>query len=305
MKLPVEPACYTWSPGSGPQTYPSDDFVAGIVWLESFFASNPQCRIPMTRDLRAAVSRLFPYKAAASMGRIGQAQELIGLITRMVDRACVVPDFDYNGDELRAASLGLIRVSAIYLDDDVWLSWTDLLAQCVADASARSAALHAFVSLTNSCIDFDAVEHRPGPVNWVRIRRDSLPDGLVDPTAIVAMRARWRKCARSSVWEDSGHQPPVTIKRLLSRLVEDCEGVVLRFGSTYYNPCLSARCAVMGCGTTRDHVSQLDCCLSDGVVTVRGVFRTTAETSSEQTAALSYVRERLRLRCAEAGFTCE
>jgi hypothetical protein len=104
------------------------------------------------------------------------------------------------------------------------------------------------------------------------------------------------------VFEHSGHQPPVTIKRLLSRVIDDCEGVILRFGSTYFNPNLSVRCAVVGCGTDGDRVSQLECSASDGMVTLRGIFRTTAQTASEQSAAVSFVRQRLYERCAEAGF---
>ena len=305
MRLPVEPACYTWGAERDVPTYPSDEFVAGVMWLESFFIWNPQCRIPITHDLRAAISRLFPYQAVASSGRIGNAQELIGIITRMVDRVCVLPELEYKGTELACASLGLGRTSNIYLDDDVWLSWTDLLAQCIADNAARGSRLYALASAARSCVEFSSFDCPPGPVHWIRIQHDKLPECLVDPAAITAMKARWHKCGRPTVWEDSGHQPPLTIKRLLSRLVDDCEGIILRFGSTYFNPVLPSRCSVVGCGTEVERLCQLECCVSDGTVTVRGIFRTTAQSASEQSAALSYVRERLRLRCAEAGFTCD
>lgn len=301
MNILMEPACYAWAGEGSSATYPSQEFERGVLWLDSFFSWNRHCRVPMTADLRAAISRVFPYEAAAVAGRVGQAQELVGLITRLVDRVRVMPDNEYLEAELTSAGL-LDRRAAVYRDDDVWLSWCDLLAQSVVDSDARSEHLNAFLAWVDSCVRSDTEDWARTAVRWILGDRDPLPDGTVDPRAMETMKGRWKRSKRPTVWEDSGHQPPVAIKRLVARVVDDCEGVVVRFGSTYFNPALPSRCAVSGCGTDGDGVSQLDCCISDGGVTVRGVFRTTAETPQEQAAALSFVRRRMRDRCDETGF---
>lgn len=304
MRILVEPACYTWAVESDSvAAYPALPFVDGVMWLESFFSFNPHCHVPMTADLRAAIGRLFPYQAAAGIGRIAEAQELVGVITRMIERISFVPDFEYQGLESRApnSSIGL-RVG-LYLDEDVWISWCDLISQCVAHTERHGGRLHGFSAAEKSCVHPTLFKRNIGStIRWIRGGQDVLPDGTVDPDAMKVMKARWQRSSRAIAWEDSGHQPPISIKRLIARVLSDCEGVIVRFGSTYFKPSASARCGIKSCGTDGDNINQLECTASDGSVIVRGIFRTTAETAIEQATALSLVRWHFRVRCAEAGF---
>lgn len=302
MKIPVEPACYTLAVTMHPDS--ADAFQAfedGVNWLESFFSCNRHCRIPMTEELRAAVSLLFPFELAARTGRMGKAQELVSTILRVIDRFRAAPSLEYSASEAFVADLSLSRSGGVYADDDVWLSWCDLLAQCLRESRGRREAMCVFIARVNSCVG-KVCGGEDGSVRWIHGGRDVLPDGTVDPDAMRAMRERAKRSARDVVWEDSGHQAPVSIKRLISRVVEDCAGVVIRFGSTYFNPAMRARCSVSGSGTDADSIHRLDCTLSDGVVTLRGAFRTSAETVAEQLAALSFVTQSMRERCAEAKF---
>lgn len=306
MQVLVEPACYVWAAeGTGASVYPPSAFIDDVLWLESFFSWNRNCRIPMTSELQTAVSRLFPYEAAASTERMGQAQELVGMISRMIDRLRSNPNFEY-GDASSCPLADLNREARVYQDEDVWLSWQDLLTQCIQANVGFDQRLDALASTLNSCVTRQGVESPDGSfIQWHRRLGGSLPTGTVDPVAMLKMESRWRENLRSVVWEVSGHQPSLELKRVVSRVVADCKGIVLRFGSTYFNPAMPSRCSVLGRGTGPEQVAQLALTVSDGLATLRGVLLTTAETPAEQAAATTFVRNSLKERCDSAGYLCE
>lgn len=311
MQIPIEPACYVWAQAgteASNSQCPPQPFIDDVLWLDSFFSWNKNCRVPMTTELQAAVSRLFPYETAEASGRMGPAKELIGLITRMIDRIRCRPNLEYlDLTAIYPLEDIIARKSAVYHDDDIWLSWCDLISQCLQSAAERgSPSLDAFASTLSSCVhDHRSDIDRRFSVRWHRRSESSLPNGTVDPAAMKAMMSRWQQNKRSLVWENSGHQPPLDVKRLITRVVGDCEGIVLRFGSTYFNPSMPSRCSVLGGGTDKDHLHQLALSISDGRTTIRGVLYTTASTIEEQAAALTYVGNSLKQKCQDANFPCD
>lgn len=311
----AEPALYVYA-GDQDGSYSDVSFKAFyrvFERLKEFIELNNAC-IFMSAEIYKATQKMFPYTTIISKNRERNAKIWMeaSVVTRFLEKHIDKPLRDYKcGDDRTSFGDGFERNAPVYADDDVWISWKDLIVQVVTDlhGCAHQRELLA-TDCEQSCVTATTpvllVKLNDSSQFELRIRRATAqqwPTGFIDPQHnehIDAMRARRVPKDPDIDYEKSGHQPPSLIKRVLERTAKKANDVVLRMNTTYFNPEAPSRCKL----EAHSDVAQIKFTVSDGQATVVGYFTTIANSVAEQNAAITHLDGIFRARCDEYRMPC-
>jgi hypothetical protein len=310
MPILIEPALFIYAGESGSFTATGfQAFLAGYKTLDAFCDINRQ-RFIMSADLVEAVRALFPFGTVKKMpaGSEVEAHLQFGAteaILRVLDRWSIAPlaEFADVADEWRVEP-SLCRIG-VYDNGDVWLSWHDLIAQAASVHCTRSKRVEFLATDKKmSCLSVDAAVVTQTATGQTAIllalRRQAngtWPEPYIDPARFHDLMARRGPLAPPVIWEDSGHQPSAALKKLIIRTAA-ASGIVIRAGSTWFNPNLAETCKV----AKTAKIAEIEFRVSDGQSCVKGLFSTIARDAVEQDICLVLLTRDFKQRCAEAGF---
>ena len=324
----AEPALYVYA-GNQDGRYSDVSFKAFyrvFERLKKFIELNNAC-IFTSAEIYKATEKMFPYSTISSKNRERNAKiwEEASVVTRFLEKHIDKPLRDYKcGDDRTSFGDGFERNAPVYADDDVWISWKDLIVQVVSDLHGCA---HQRELLTTDCEQSCVTTTTPALIvklndssqfelRICRATEHQWPTGFIDPQhieLIEAMRARRGRVPKDPDidYEKSGHQAPVSIKRVLERTAKDkrvlertakeANGIVLRMNTTYFNPEAPSRCKL----EAHIDVAQIKFTVSDGQATVVGYFTTNANSVTEQKAAKWYLDRIFREQCDEYRMQCD
>lgn len=303
--LCVEPSCFVFASGGDSGADAAVDF-NDRFWPEfesvrTFWSVNESSSAPLSlrwsETLQDAVTSMFPFDLAAARALGSNGFEAHSQVLRFVANKALLVPYGGGGDRV----MEVLSRRGIYRDEDVLLAWSDLIEQasgagCVEVVASAPQA---------SCLDDGRRDLTSGcTVECFRIRDRRWPRGFLDPVALTEMSTR-RNVERSldEVYEDSGHQPPRSIKKVIGRTAADAlvRRVATRVSTTWYQPDLAESCTV----TATANPAEVRFRVSDGSCTYKGIFSTVAQDPVEAALALEIIRRCFLALCSEERFVVE
>lgn len=262
----------------------------------------------LSGDLLLAVQRLFPYSAlrgetVSDPMLYAAASVVVKFLERVVRR----PVREYEGMEEKAEfEPSWRRRPFVYQDDDVWMSWLDLVIQLVRGEAGGGVKRDDLLAaeLENSAIEeADSVVVKVSETGTLvlRVRRvpaADWPSYWVDPDAFASLTAKRGALNVSITYEKSGHQPKPAIKGVLEDTARLHAGIVTRMVTTYHHPAKTGTCRL----TMHADISQIKFTISDGEEIVAGYFSSIASDQDEQLAVLRLLERAFYAGCTVRGW---
>lgn len=303
MPALIEPAAFVYQGEHGQFTPASfTDYVATMKMVDAFCLINDR-RLMVTKLHIEAMQENFPFATVRGpnedeWGPFGATQAVVRILERLA-----APLSEFAGvDEEWAHAPSLQRVD-VYLNADLWLSWTDAIGQAADYHVVRGGQVDMLASSPErSCLGVATAvltRTRDGETaSLVALRLAApatWPSQFIDPGPHAKLMLKRPAGSPPVVWEKSGHQPPAELKKLVIRTAAD-SGVVVRAGSSYFSPDMSETCKL----SLSSDPTEIFYCVSDGRQCVKGFFATTAVNAAEQLVCLALLRRQFTQRCREA-----
>lgn len=307
--LLVEPSVYVYAEESG-GSFNAKNF--NLFWnlFDRFrrLVESNDSRIFLNADIRSAITNLFPYSLLGSVEHrsaiVGNPFTAAGVIVRFLDKYAVQPVRNYAGCENVSCEEELVRQSAVYIDEDIWLAWRDLVGQlanewCEANILAKELlrAEDKFSCVGNDCRKIKVSLSGKSLVELLicHLSKGSIPELHIDPDLLDKLiEKRTEAGALTFSYEDSGHQPSREIKKVIQRTAQDAENIVIRMNTIYYNPDSTLPCKLF----LDEEFNKVGFRITDGKEVVKGFFTTLAQSKLEQQAAFRYLERFFRHRCS-------
>ena len=252
---------------------------------------------------------MFPYATLTS--RLTQPAGIVHAAAKRVvlflGRYCVQPLLGYQGHDTGTSFDESHQPRGpVYNDGSVWLAWQDLAARVGRRLLENPQSQGSLIAThpPESCVPAESSVLRLTYSGGERIAFlvcracDSCwPARFLDPAVLRHMRGRRGPRALAIVYEDSGHQPPIEMKRPLERTAKAAADVVLRM-NTERNAHVAETCKL----EPGANPGQIRFRISDGHITYHGYFTTTAQDMAEQRTALVYLSRFYREQCEREKF---
>ena len=307
LSVLAEPCCYAFASNAASDPTDFDKFWNSFLALKNLLVLNEGVLVT-SEEIVDSLARTFPYSLLADRtAKTGEDCSIcVGLIVRFLARYSTKVRYENREAESNCEEV-IQRNGALYADADIWLAWIDLICQNIdaqrkqkLDTSELVLGHPNFSCLLNReqpvVIQLDSEAHKFNPVD---LESGSIPNGLLDPRIWEKLESRLINDGDPAVvWEDSGHQPPVRIKRVVHRTAKACAAFVLRANSSYYNPAATSPCK-LSIAAGQNQIAFLVC---DGECVVKGYFTTIAADEAEQSLLKTLLDRSFLDQCRREDF---